>query len=144
MVLSLKYRDEGLPLPLCQVSIYGTAECVVSNPELGDLAFLTSEDAEWFWTNYTSERDNPYVAPKRADSLAGLPPLLVVTAEHDPTRDASERYAERMASEGGTAIAKRYPGDHHGLFGMVDVLDESRAAFTDVVTFITTHLDERP
>lgn len=143
MVLSLKCRDEGLPLPACQVSIYGTAECVVSNPGLGDLVFLTSEDAEWFWDNYTAERDNPYVAPLRAESVAGLPPLLVVTAEHDPTRDASERYAERVAAEGGVATANRYPGVHHGFFGLVDLLDESRAAFSHVVTFIAEYLEER-
>lgn len=142
MVLSLRCRDEGLVPPVCQLSVYGTAECVISNPELGDLPFLTVEDVEWFWAAYTDQRDHPYVSPARAASLQGLPPLLMVTAEHDPTRDASESYARRMSAEGGRARVTRLPGVHHGFFGMLDVLEESRQAFDEAVGFIRASIQE--
>lgn len=140
MVLSMRCRDDTRPLPVCQVSVYGTAECVVTNPELGDLVFLTVDDAEWFWAAYTSDREHPYVSPALADSVTGLPPLFVVTAEHDPTRDGSERYAARVAEAGGIARVKRYPGVHHGFFGLVDVLEESREAFEDAIAFLAEYL----
>ncbi|WP_207844496.1 alpha/beta hydrolase [Williamsia soli] len=140
MVLSMRCRDEARTPPVCQVSVYGTAECVVTNPELGDLIFLTAADAEWFWEAYTSDHENPYVSPARAPSVAGLPPLFVVTAEHDPTRDGSERYGNRVTESGGVARVRRYPGVHHGFFGLVDVLDEARDAFGDVVAFITEQM----
>ncbi|CAM3306656.1 alpha/beta hydrolase [Nocardioides dubius] len=144
MVLSQLCRDQGLPAPACQVSVYGTAECTITNPELADLPFLTAADAEWFWSAYTDTPEDPYVSPALAEDLTALPPLFVVTAEHDPTRDGSERYAAALAAHGGVAVHRRYPGMHHGFFGMVDLLPEAQQAFDDVVAFIDAQLRRTP
>lgn len=140
MASALRCRDERRPQMRAQVSVYGTTECVVSNPELGDLPFLTSSDAEWFWSAYTDDPEHPYVAPARAASVADLPPLLMVTAEHDPTRDASERYVRDVLAAGGEAHGTRYPGVAHGFFAMVELLPEARAALEEVAAFIAPHV----
>lgn len=144
MAMSLRCRDESLPLPSCQVSIYGTAEMVISNPELGDLPFLANEDVEWFWSAYLPEpecADHPYVSPARASVLSDLSPLLVVTAEHDPTRDASEDYARRVLEAGVEVEIRRYPLMYHGFFGRPGMFAEAAQAHRDVVEFLSRHLE---
>lgn len=142
MALALRARDDGLPPMACQLSVYGTADMVVTNPELGDVPFLTAGDCHWFWDRYVPDparRADPHVNPARAASLQGLPPLLAITAEHDPTRDGTEEYARRVAAAGGHAIIRRYPGMAHGFFLMPD-LEQARAAFTDATAFLTEYL----
>ncbi len=143
MALALKCRDCGLRLPDCQVSIYGTAEMRISNPEYGDLPFLTNDDIRWFWHAYLAEgssSSDPYVSPAAAPDLSGLSPLLVLTAEHDPTRDATEEFARRVEAAGGEVELRRYLGVQHGFLGMAAYLAPAREALRDCTAFLQQHL----
>jgi acetyl esterase len=75
--------------------------------------------AEGMWLHYLGEdRDvattSPYAAPARAESLAGLPPAVVLTHGNDPLRDEGIEYAMRLMAEGIPVELHNIPGAYHG------------------------------
>jgi acetyl esterase len=57
---------------------------------------------------------NPLASPIYAESLKGLPPALVITAEYDSLTPEAELYAQRLREAGITVTHKRYEGAVHG------------------------------
>jgi acetyl esterase len=130
-LVCLRARDRGGPALTSQLLVYPVTEHLAqteSMRECSDRYFLDARSLEWFWTLYLRDRrDADQAAPLRARDLRGLPPALVLTAEHDPLRDEGERYAERLREAGTHAEVERYRGMVHGFFSM-SRLPESRAA----------------
>ena len=90
---------------------------------------LTSESMRFYWERYvpnTADRDQPYVSPMRAASVAGLPPALVITAEYDPLRDEGEAYAQKLA-QGGVPGRRAVNGHDPRFFRFTNVMDSARA-----------------
>ncbi|NRQ34352.1 alpha/beta hydrolase [Nonomuraea sp. NN258] len=122
-VVCLKARDEraGPPISL-QVLIYPVTDADQDTPsyrENGTGYFLTAAHMRWFWDCYQPDparRAEPYSSPVHAD-LSGLPPALVLTAEHDPLRDEGEAYARLLGFAGVPAHGVRYDGMFHGFYG---------------------------
>ncbi|MDA0165311.1 alpha/beta hydrolase [Solirubrobacter ginsenosidimutans] len=98
---------------------------------------VTRELMLWFFERYApgAQRD-PRLAPLRAPSLAGAPPAVVLTAEHDVLRDEGEAYAERLRAAGVDVSHKRFAGQMHGFFGQIGVLPGSAAGLDYVVAAI--------
>ena len=97
----------------------------------------------WFWDHYAPDpavRTSPDASPLRAASLAGLPPAVVLTAEHDPLRDEGEAYAERLAQDGVRVEHQRFDGQMHGFFMMGDLLPASAAGLDFVAEAIDREL----
>ncbi len=141
--LALRARDEGNRVPKVVLTAYGTTEMRISNPELGTGGLLINEDCDWFWDMYTSdpaERAEPYCNVANATDLSGLGANLVITAEYDPTRDATEEYARRLDAAGNTVTLTRYDGVLHGFFTMLAGLPEARQALDQSVAFLKEHL----
>ena len=99
---------------------------------------------EWFWNTYCPDeatRTEPYAAPLRAESLANLPPALVVTAEFDPLRDEGEAYAAALSAAGNRAEAVRYDGLVHDFFATAAVFPCSRTGFDATLEQLKNHLN---
>jgi len=129
---ALMARARGGPEIALQVLLYPMIARVFDgasrrDPEVGALA--RTEAIEWVWQQYLGDRDgtDPLACPLSAESLAGLPPALVVTAEYDVLRDEGEAYAKRLAREGVAVELRRHDGMPHGFaewIGDVDAADE--------------------
>lgn len=138
-VVALMARDRGGPRLTFQALVYPVTDCDFDNAsyrENADGYLLTRESMQWYWDQYApgaADRTNPYAAPMRAASLAGLPPALVITAEYDPLRDEGEAYATRLAAAGVPVAHTRYPGMIHAFFRFTNSIDAARAAVAEVV-----------
>ena len=89
-----------------------------------------------FYLDSGADPADPRVSPiKRAD-LGGLPPALIVTAEHDPLRDEGERYAERLRAAGVDATVSRYAGAGHGFVQHFSWIPEYHRVFEEVAEFL--------
>ena len=87
-----------------------------------DFPSFDGRDVEWCWAHYLAraeDGENALASPLLADPR-GLPPALVVTAEHDPLRDEGELYAEKLRRSGVDVEVARIAGAAHGFFSGTD------------------------
>lgn len=138
-VVSLRCRDAGDPPLAFQLLVYPATDLTRSFPshrENGDGYLLTAASIGWFLDHYIPEdrRKEPDASPYFADSLHGLPPALVITAEFDPLRDEGEAYAARLRESGVPATASRYEGMIHAFFGMDGALPQAGDALDEAAT----------
>ena len=130
-VTAIRARDNGAPELAGQMLLYPATDADFSRAsylEPENQSFLTTEFMQWFWNHYVPEpavRTHPEASPLRTDSLAGLAPALVITAEHDILRDEGEAYAARLEESGVDVKHHRWPGQMHAFFSMVNVLPAS-------------------
>ncbi|WP_229055126.1 alpha/beta hydrolase [Aeromicrobium sp. Leaf350] len=105
-----------------------------------DNAALDRGGMDWFWEAYAPGElgDQPEVSPLRAVH-AGLPPALVVTAEHDSLRTQGEAYATALAEAGVAVTAQRVLGQVHGFWRQPAVFDASRDTVAMVAGFLEAH-----
>ncbi|NGP05670.1 alpha/beta hydrolase [Rhodococcus sp. 14C212] len=136
--LCLYRRDERSPLPVTQVLAYPAVDGAFTAPSWSDFAdapLLSTADARWCWDQYIGpghQTDDPLAAPMRAESLRGLPPALILTAEVDPIRDDAEAYAARLRRAGVPVSLTRYAGVFHGFFTEIGVFAQSKQAIDEV------------
>lgn len=103
-------------------------------------------DAAWYWEQYAAtaaDLTHPDLAPLGVadQALAGLPPLLVATAEHDPLRDEGEHLATRAVEAGVTVVATRWLGQIHGFWRHLALFPAADALMRQTGGFLDAHLD---
>jgi len=135
-VVALLARDKGAPAIAVQVLIYPVTDLVGETRSYRDFAegyLLTREGMRWFIAHYLTaeaEAADWRASPLRAQSLAGLPPALIVTAGFDPLRDEGEAYAERLREAGVRVDSVCYGGMIHGFVPMGRLLDTAGRAIS--------------
>jgi acetyl esterase len=133
-VVALMARDRGGPTLGLQVLVYPVIDFRFDTPshlDPGDPKVLQSDEVRYYWYEYLADEadgDRAYASPIRAESLAGLPPALVVIAEFDPLRDEGEAYATRLAAEGVQVSVHRYDGMFHSFVTFHGALPQARDA----------------
>ena len=106
-------RDKGGPALACQVLVYPPTD----RRARGDTSFpgaFDRADADWCWSHYLggASGDDPRASPLRAPDLRGLPPALVIAAEHDALREEGELYARALAAAGVESEYECYEAVH--------------------------------
>lgn len=92
---------------------------------------LTSDTITWFLGHYIPDaRDHRdwRASPLLAESVAGLPPALVLVAGFDPLRDEGVAYAQRLSRAGVPTSLISFERQVHGFVPMGRVIDEASEA----------------
>jgi acetyl esterase len=105
---------------------------------------LTAATLKWFASKYLLAGDvnlrDWRLSPLHAESLASLPPALLLTAEFDPLRDEGKAYADRLRSSGVPAVYRNFPGQIHGFIEYGGVLSAANEAILEIAGFLRTYL----
>lgn len=140
--VALRARDEGGPPLHSQWLVYPAIAPdfeTASYRAYGEGYGLTRAAMEWFWRQYSpgpKERENSYLVPSRAATLAKLPRAYVITAEYDVLRDEGEDYAGKLAAAGVQVTTRRYNGMVHGFLHFSEAFDDGKRAVTELAQAI--------
>lgn len=92
---------------------------------------LSAAEMEWFWNHYVPDvasRQLADVSPLRASSLTGMPPTVMILAQHDPLRDEGLAYARALEEQQVPIELSLFEGMCHGFVGLAGVIDQADEA----------------
>lgn len=143
-VATIDLRDKPAAAPvIAQLLIYPAADLGGDYPSLKQFAeghILTEKGMAWFAECFAADTAHPRCSPMRGDSLAGLPPAMIVTASLDPIRDQGRAYAAALINAGVPVVFREAHGTVHGFITLRKGIPSSQgdvagmlAAFKDVL-----------
>ncbi len=147
-VLARRAKTTGGPEVAAQVLVYPVTDAALDNASYTDpdnQLMLTRDTMVWFWDHYVPDvatRAEPDASPLSAADSTGLPPAIVLTAEHDVLRDEGEAYAEKLRAAGVPVQLRRFAGQMHGFFQFVNFLPGSAAAIDYLAEQLEPHLSK--
>jgi acetyl esterase len=131
-----------------QILLQPVVDFTISFPSIDMPAsecLVPREDLAWYYEEYygtEADRRDFTVSPIFADDLSGLPPALIITAEHDTLRDEGKAYADRLESSGVSTRYSCYSGMVHGFLQMAGLVDEAQAAIDEIPRFAKADLED--
>ncbi|MCX4532052.1 alpha/beta hydrolase [Streptomyces sp. NBC_01669] len=90
-----------------------------------------------FYIDSGADPADPLVSPVKRADLTGLPPALIVTAQHDPLRDEGELYGRRLREAGVEATVSRYEGAGHGFVQHFSWIPKYHRVFAQTRDFLS-------
>jgi acetyl esterase len=120
-----------------QVLLQPVVDFTLSFPSIAMPAtdcLVPRDDLAWYYKTYYGDCSpkDPRVSPIFADDLSGLPPALIISAEHDTLRDEAKAYADRLQASGVATRYICYPGMVHGFLQMGGLVSEAQSALEDI------------
>jgi acetyl esterase len=121
--LALRLRDDA-SVPLAgQVLLYPLVDALAADypSRAFDNPMSRWAGVELMWKMYSGGRDlehDPGAVPMRAESLAGLPPALVVFGDGDYLRDEGREYVRRLNAQRVEAEELCLAGQPHGFLNL--------------------------
>ncbi|WP_170321867.1 alpha/beta hydrolase [Acrocarpospora pleiomorpha] len=118
--VAIRRRDIGATPLAGLLLLYPVLDCRMATRSYAEKAegyFLTAAEMRFFWDAYVQDgrdRAHPWLSPGLVEDVSGLPPTLVVTAEHDPLRDEGNAFARRLAERSSLVGLIEAPGQIHG------------------------------
>jgi acetyl esterase len=134
----------ALQLLLCPILDYSRksdSRMSLASGYLVDEATL-DHDLQHYLPNGMQPTD-PRVSPLLADSVAGLPPTIIHTAEFDPLRDEGREYFERLKRANIEVAYTCHPGMIHLFYGLGGVIPYARTAYKQIGAEIRAALAAR-
>ncbi len=131
--------DRGGPDIALQAMIYPNLDIFADLPShalFDEELVLTRPIVDWFMGHYLNDeadRTDLRFAPLRRESLAGLPPAVIVTAEYDPLRDEGAAYGERLEKAGVPVDYVCMPGQIHNFLIWGGAIDAAAVALDRIV-----------
>ena len=99
---------------------------------------LSTEEMHWFWRAYLNQPDEvtqPLASPVFAD-VRGLPPVLMVIADHDPLYDENIQMKDHFGAAGVTVTARIYPGTTHSFLESMYLGGVANEAISDTTEWL--------
>lgn len=140
---AIALRKGNAPLPVALALFYPVADLAAETASYATVCGvpLTAATMRWFWNHYAPSpiaRNHWTVSPLRAETLAGLPPVLITVAGHDPLRDEGLALADRLARDGVTVNRRLLPDQIHGYLTLGRVIDEAQRSIAAAAAFLTS------
>jgi acetyl esterase len=134
--LTLMAKERGGPQIAAQVLFYPVTDANLDTgtyQRYADGPWATREAMRWFWDSYLpdqSRRSEITASPLRAttEQLRGLPPALIINAEHDVLRDEGEAYARKLSQAGVPVTQVRNGGTIHDFVLLNPITDTPATA----------------
>lgn len=144
---AIKARDLGIELA-AQILVYPVLDSraettyklafrrdhspFANQPAFGQVAF---DRIAYIWQHYVQDpalRNSPYAAPLSAESLSGVAPAFILTAEHDILRAEAEDFEARLRKVAVPVTTTRYAGQIHGFLQMRAVMADAHSALEEI------------
>lgn len=144
IVSALALRGEAFR-PRFLLLVYPCTEIVSTRPSRSRYAegfFLDRGTLQWFFERYLPAADTEdwRASPMRAASLAGLPPMLLITAECDPLVDDCAAFAARARAEGVAVDYVEMAGLIHGFLTLGKTFPQAGEAIGLAAQALRRHL----
>ena len=145
VICLLARSDEEIEISR-QILLQPVVDFTLSFPSIGMPAsecLVPREDLAWYYEEYYEGDTSDFrVSPVFADDVSGLPPALIITAEHDTLRDEGKAYADKLESSGVPTKYSCYSGMIHGFLQMAGLVDEAQAAIDEIAAFARPDVEE--
>jgi len=148
--LTLMAKERGGPQIAAQVLFYPVTDASLDTgtyQRYADGPWATRGAMRWFWDSYLPDqarRSEITASPLQAsvDQLRGLPPALIINAEHDVLRDEGEAYARKLSQAGVPVTQVRYGGTIHDFALLNPIADTPapRAAIAQAASYLRSAL----